>query len=641
MSTYYIATTGSDSNPGSSGSPWLTLQKAANTAIAGDTINVANGTYGVPAGVGTSGWACNISSAGTSLAPITLQAATRGGVVLDCGLACHSYIQFQNGSAYWKVIGFRIQHGIHAGIWCNNGSGSSDHISIEQCEIDHIANIFDATTFGNCGIYTDGFATNWLVDSCLFHDVGRTNDPGNSYDHSIYTHCPSLTVQNCIFYNALAGWHITTADGSGGTIINNTFFGPNLYSGSGGTKGGSIIIWCPTNTSTWTFRNNIFYSPNFSGLATSPYGLSGVPGLTSSLCDHNIVYSPTNGAMTMFDSTPSGITVASNTLNVDPTLVNPVQGGDYNLQTGSIAIGAGSTTLEPAADYAGNSRSGSPDIGAYEYVGGGAVATHLVYSVVPTTGTVGAPFSVTVQAQTVGGSPASPTSNTTITLSVASGGGTLSGTLTGVITTSNTSVTISTPKYSAAGTMTLTATATAGETSLTAVTSGNIVFAIGSGILKVGGVRVIPDTNGSQTNTLDLASRSNAHAIRLKAPDVVPADVVIVTGQIYFAYGLEGLPVNGQGVLFPAIVAGNFPANFAGSFGSVGVNPSSSSVYTINKNGSAIGTITISTGGSLTFATTGSSAQAFSVGDRLEFLAPAIADATLAGVVFALIAART
>ena len=56
-------------------------------------------------------------------------------------------------------------------------------------------------------------------------------------------------------------------------------------------------------------------------------------------------------------------------------------------------------------------------------------------------------------------------------MSKASGGGVLSGTLTGTIGTSATSVTISTPVYSKADTMTLTATATAGETGLTAVTS--------------------------------------------------------------------------------------------------------------------------------------------------------------------------
>ena len=108
------------------------------------------------------------------------------------------------------------------------------------------------------------------------------------------------------------------------------------------------------------------------------------------------------------------------------------------------------------------------------------MATKLAYTTVPSTGTAGTAFSVTVQSQDANGNPASPTSNTTITLSKAAGGGTLSGTLTGTILTTGNSVTISTPVYSKADTMTLTATASAGETSLTPVTSGNIAFSAGA-----------------------------------------------------------------------------------------------------------------------------------------------------------------
>jgi hypothetical protein len=44
---YYVAgDTGSDSNAGSITAPWKTIQKAANTVVAGDTVNVKGGvTY--------------------------------------------------------------------------------------------------------------------------------------------------------------------------------------------------------------------------------------------------------------------------------------------------------------------------------------------------------------------------------------------------------------------------------------------------------------------------------------------------------------------------------------------------------------------------------------------------------------------
>jgi hypothetical protein len=44
-STYYVSTTGSDSNPGTLSRPWRTIQHAADTVTAGDTVYVRNGVY--------------------------------------------------------------------------------------------------------------------------------------------------------------------------------------------------------------------------------------------------------------------------------------------------------------------------------------------------------------------------------------------------------------------------------------------------------------------------------------------------------------------------------------------------------------------------------------------------------------------
>jgi Right handed beta helix region/Protein of unknown function (DUF1565) len=43
--TYYVATNGSDSNPGTLSKPWRTIQHAANTVSAGDTVYVRGGVY--------------------------------------------------------------------------------------------------------------------------------------------------------------------------------------------------------------------------------------------------------------------------------------------------------------------------------------------------------------------------------------------------------------------------------------------------------------------------------------------------------------------------------------------------------------------------------------------------------------------
>ncbi|HYM76156.1 MAG TPA: right-handed parallel beta-helix repeat-containing protein [Candidatus Dormibacteraeota bacterium] len=44
-SSFYVATTGNDSNPGTQSAPWRTIQHAADTARAGSTVNVRGGIY--------------------------------------------------------------------------------------------------------------------------------------------------------------------------------------------------------------------------------------------------------------------------------------------------------------------------------------------------------------------------------------------------------------------------------------------------------------------------------------------------------------------------------------------------------------------------------------------------------------------
>jgi hypothetical protein len=53
--TYYVATTGSDSNAGTLNEPWRTIQHAANSVHAGDTVEVEGGTYNEIVTMKTSG----------------------------------------------------------------------------------------------------------------------------------------------------------------------------------------------------------------------------------------------------------------------------------------------------------------------------------------------------------------------------------------------------------------------------------------------------------------------------------------------------------------------------------------------------------------------------------------------------------
>ena len=84
----------------------------------------------------------------------------------------------------------------------------------------------------------------------------------------------------------------------------------------------------------------------------------------------------------------------------------------------------------------------------------------------------------------------------------------------------------------------------------------------------------------------------------------------------------------------------SFAGNFAGSYGSVGSNPTATQTFTVAKNGSSIGTIAVSTGGVVTFTTTAGAAQSFVAGDRLSITGPASPDISMSDLGFSLAGTR-
>lgn len=100
LDTYYVSTTGSDSNPGTPALPLMTIQKAANKSKPGNAIIIEAGTYNQPVKI-------NIS--GTSSAPITYKA--NGRVITEGFTIDASYVTISNfeitdnlsGSSDWGV----------------------------------------------------------------------------------------------------------------------------------------------------------------------------------------------------------------------------------------------------------------------------------------------------------------------------------------------------------------------------------------------------------------------------------------------------------------------------------------------------------------------------------------------------------
>lgn len=83
-------------------------------------------------------------------------------------------------------------------------------------------------------------------------------------------------------------------------------------------------------------------------------------------------------------------------------------------------------------------------------------------------------------------------------------------------------------------------------------------------------------------------------------------------------------------VVIPRAVS--FGADFDGAYGHCTTNPTAEFVISVERDGTEIGTITISTGGVFTFATTGHYPKDIGPGSVVTFVAPAGTDATIDGI---------
>jgi hypothetical protein len=386
--TRYVATNGSDSNPGTSTAPLRTIQRGVDLSTPGDTVIVQDGTYG-PEGHYTCGTICSqngyaapvtFTSSGTASAPITVKAANKWGAILDCGLpsgysgdgtdgvqACDTYFDFQSAASYIVIQGFDITRGYWSGVFIN---GSYNHdIQVIGNHFHHIGNRHytipsGIESWGIEGSYAGTSTSNITYTGNVFNNIGRLPTSGQSstdynHDHGLYIYNGPYTITNNIFYANTAGWDIQISPGTHDTnISSNTFQGPNP------NRDGLIVLWADSShpNTNITIQNNIFY--NGRNYAIDSWQAKEV----NTLIDHNVVYGSPNGVI---DTSVIGgsFNVTSNRINSDPMFVD-VATNNYHLQGGSPAIDTGAS-VAVANDFDGAARPQGAgfDVGAYEYTG--------------------------------------------------------------------------------------------------------------------------------------------------------------------------------------------------------------------------------------------------------------------------------
>jgi hypothetical protein len=188
--TYYVATTGKDSNPGTITQPWLTWEKAFHTALAGDTVYFRGGIYNQMVTTG-GGLVVDprypvLGHNGTKGNPICFLNFPGEIPILDCKNV-HPSSNYNKGISfkylnYVHVKGlsirnvFQVDSGVIANAFiienkCNN-------VTIENVTINNVGGVgfacydYDTVYFKNCDVYN-------CADSISFFTEGEY---GTGYD---------------------------------------------------------------------------------------------------------------------------------------------------------------------------------------------------------------------------------------------------------------------------------------------------------------------------------------------------------------------------------------------------------------------------------------------------------------------------
>lgn len=119
MTVYYVSPTGSDTQAGTVGQPFGSLQHAHDIAQPGDEIQLRGGTYRLTRGV-------QLTRDGTSTQPITIRNYPGEVPVLDgsgvSATGAAGYVLDLSGVAYNRISGLQITNGAEGGVMIRNNS---------------------------------------------------------------------------------------------------------------------------------------------------------------------------------------------------------------------------------------------------------------------------------------------------------------------------------------------------------------------------------------------------------------------------------------------------------------------------------------------------------------------------------------
>ncbi len=359
--TYYVATTGNDSNAGTSSSPWRNPQRCTTSPIkAGDTCIVRSGTYTDTDGNGVVVWVYDRTTtpSGTASQPITIKSEKPQGAVIVAPSNRNGF-GFIVQRPYYVIEGFDITGGNYSG---SSGAGvginvlsPGNGVIIRSNSIHHIGRSACTNSLNAyVGVNVKG-VSGVLIERNRIFTIGRRRNGESgcstmysSLDHGIYvTSTSNLTIRRNVIYDSNRGYpiHVYRGTTTNLAIYHNTLSGESPT----GRPKGHILLSSTIKTAQIT--NNI-----------SDHAVSGMVCITGlSASNVTIRYNMSDTVVNCLGGSYSGVTFSGNIDKVSSLGFYNKSANDFRLVSGSAAINRGTNSGVPVVP------DGAPDISAYEY----------------------------------------------------------------------------------------------------------------------------------------------------------------------------------------------------------------------------------------------------------------------------------
>ncbi|MGE5249114.1 MAG: right-handed parallel beta-helix repeat-containing protein [Bacteroidota bacterium] len=408
--TYYVSTTGKDTNSGTSTSPFKTFAKGISAMGAGDTLIILPGTYNQQLKISKSGTSSGWITVKGPGAVIDLRNATSPGIYITGSYVDVSGLEVENSTKY--CVDLRGSHVTASGLTVHDcqghgiSSAGNNHVQILNNRIYRavLSNSARALLSGwDSGIKVRVSDDVLIQGNTVFDNYGegmatrgtnitiRGNTVYDNYSVNIYTNSENALIEkNFVYCTPNSGFERSGKPAAGIAM------GEEYYEGWGARLINARVL----NNIVAHCKNGVRYNGAETGVvggglkyATIAYntlydtveatiGIVYASAQTGNLIADNIVWQADNR---LVSASGSGLTFKYNLWKVQPPTIARGTGdkigspgfvvstpkyapGDYRIGSGSLARG-NATNLSIFEDYFNLTRTSPYDIGAAKYGG--------------------------------------------------------------------------------------------------------------------------------------------------------------------------------------------------------------------------------------------------------------------------------